>query len=417
MFATPLTLTSTARMPEPLPRSVRRRLGRADTLRFGEQVAAWPDIDGASQLVVDDGARALATGLSAPQLEAVPNLRGDGWLTRARSGELAEVGFDGVTRWYEASSEDLGCLGELVGARIAAVIGPTVAVFTRAAGHLAPEVAFACPSRVTGMRVVEGRLLLLGLEGGDLEGWWFDGGVARRVARFEGLEHTVITSCMVDDLDWVWPDWIGIWDEGGAYELGGVGALRADRERERFELVATTAFPELITGAMPAPSPRPYALSPTAPHVVPKLDATCVPDPYVAALVSAIQTGAARETPDPEIQTLLATLAPPDGLRDLLHALLWHAPPHLHLGEFWLEAPTEAEAFRGSATAAIRIGTIANGDDVVARISFGRHDIVEVSHEEDAERDHGGLGNFLRHCVAYARDRGEETSLDALLPF
>src|SRR5262245_32286309 len=97
-----------------LPAEVRRRLGRVRTLRLGAVTVAWPTIDGKPQLVVDDGTRAIATGLAAQQV----SVASDGVLAASYDGTLAKLGFDGAVRWYQAMTPAIVYASELGDGRI-----------------------------------------------------------------------------------------------------------------------------------------------------------------------------------------------------------------------------------------------------------------------------------------------------------
>jgi hypothetical protein len=171
-----------------LAAETRKRLGRVPTLQLGTRTAAWPMIDKRPTLVVDDGTRAFITGL--PHRDVAPTLDGTSLLTTG-SGELAEVGFDGVVRWYVATYPTIGFAGELADHRLVVSTHGAILLGTRAGAELQITHAFAHDSHVTAMRVAAtGHLLVLGGEG-RVDVLWIDGDVVRRVGAFEGLEGSI----------------------------------------------------------------------------------------------------------------------------------------------------------------------------------------------------------------------------------
>lgn len=149
--------------------------------------------------------------------------------------------------------------------------------------------------------------------------------------------------------------------------------------------------------------------------VVPVVDLERVQGPYLRALLRVMLEGAERREP---LGGEHFALALPPELEAWCAAFARHHPPSLRLGEFWASTPKQRKdrrAVRG-AEGAVELGILASGDAVVARVQRQRVRVVELSHEENAERARGDLEGFLRRCVAYAREREAETCLDAYLP-
>ncbi len=142
-------------------------------------------------------------------------------------------------------------------------------------------------------------------------------------------------------------------------------------------------------------------------------DPTLITDPYLAALVRAIQTWRVRAVPDEALATVLL----PNEIAILVSAYAWHDAT-IAVGEMWFDRPVRvtAKRLRGTAKEAVKLGILANGDEVIARMSKTTATIVEVSNSGELDRKRGSLASFLRHCVDYARNGDFETPLDAHLP-
>jgi hypothetical protein len=426
-FATSLTLrevdASAPGLEAPPGDFWRRFRNPRSTFHYSGRAAGWAGDDDLF-FVVDDGVRSMVTPVTSKRVESYRRtIAGDGVLTIAKDGrEIAEVGFDGTVRARYAASTWLSDVVELADNRLAIFfsLSDTLAIFEPIPGGLRVKAAFAAPTLCALRSIAAGRLLAIGFQGA-LEVWWIEKDQARVVARFEGFQIDPLTEVGLDATGtfWVQPEWPGVWDGGTGYEIMGIAGLLAAPELSRFAAAPTTELPQVVIKALEIPPALEAAALPAAQaqRSIPKVDAAKVSDPYVAAFVRAIQTGPARAEPDPALVEI-ASGRLPRALGDAIRACVWQRTPQMSLGEFWWETPSVAtDAYElGSARDAIRIGTIANGDVVVARIAEDEVEIVELSHEEDAEYRRGDLPSFLRHCVAHARKRGEATSLDPFLP-
>lgn len=432
-FESPLALNEVGYLVaglDPPPASQFRRIGAAKlVVTYGQYAAAWVAEGDALRLVVDDGATAVRTAVTTKRLRPpAPTLRNDGVLALAGHGDLAaDVSFAGgrVRSFTRIPGGRYASLAELAGGTIAALDtrAERVVLFDRDEAALRPRTAFAVTGANELRAACEGRALLVGCDDADAVEVWcvLDDATARAVARFEDIDRLCAFDCATDASGVVFarPSAPMFWTGATGYAVVGLDALAArgaDLGRfappppaslpERPERMAAPVLPEVLDAP---PASRPVPARP---------DPQRIGSPYVRALVATILRGMARDTADPAVSALIAPNTPAD-LAALLGACAWHRTPHVSLGEFWLDAPRAAPSPRavGDADEAVRIGTIANGDEVVVRVARdGAARVIELSHEEDAEIDRGGLDGFLRHCVAYARAHGEASSLDELLP-
>ncbi len=141
-------------------------------------------------------------------------------------------------------------------------------------------------------------------------------------------------------------------------------------------------------------------------------DPSTIADPYVAALIRAIQAAPSRTDP---IAALADSVPLPNEIALLVGASAWH-DASIAIGEMWFTRPTRVTAkhLRGSSKEALQLGILASGEAVIARLSKTTCTVVEVGGGEP-ERRRGSLAVFVRHCVAWAREHDRPTPLDPFL--
>jgi hypothetical protein len=426
-MTSPLTLDDVGYLPPDLAAVDNDVLRRLDPVAYSAHVgpgrtAAWIGDGSVKRLAVDDGTRATRTAITAARDRFPPaTIAGDGVLALAGTGDaLADVGFDGTVRSLLGLPGRFTDVAPLVGERRAVIdqTGSRVVVVERAGDVLAARIAFQTREARALRSAAGGRALCVGFEGA-LEIWLIDGDGARLARRFDGLGDLCDFECCTDETGryWTRPAWVGMWDGNTGYAVRGIDAAIAG-DASIYPAVPTVAIDDLgAPSSQPIPIAPPPESSAPGPATIAKVDASTVRNAYLAAFVRVVQEGRSLTQPDPAIVVLLAGQLP-DDLRTMLAAVAWHVPPHLSLGEFWWEKPRLASTKRArgkTASDAIRIGTIANGDEVVARVVGGRTRIVELSHEEDAEIDRGDVGAFLHHCVMWGSDNNHPSSLDRFL--
>ncbi len=283
-------------------------------------------------------------------------------------------------------------------------------------GSLVPERAWRFEAARSLRVLCDGRAVLVA---GDpptrVALWWLDGDDMRELYVRDGFDCFAELDGSLDETGehFVRPAAPYVWDGSDAWMLTGLDALPPSPE-------ALASAPLVETNLLPsARAAIPWTPLASATPQAPKLPRSA-PAPsgdHVRALVAWMRAKPELATPDTKLAPLLASSLPED-LREVLTAAAWHGVGHLSLGEFWASQPGEREnaGARGSASVAVRLGTLANGDEVLARIDGRRATVVIVSHEGDPDLDRGSLELFLSECVADARERGETTALEAYLP-
>lgn len=430
-FDTPLSLREVGYLPPEIteaPGAQLRRFGAATLLvRFGRRAAGWVKGEGDHRLVVDDGERAVRTAVVA-RWSWRPSLtrRGDAILAVAGEGDrFAEVAFEGgqVRSYAMIPGGRYEAIAELADGTLAALSEreERVVLFERDTTALRPRAAFGATEGSSLRSACGGRALLVGFEQTSvLEVWWVEGEAGPRVvARFEGLSGLCDFECATDETgdNFARPDEPMFWDGETGYVVEGFKALTAPGANlARFAPPPSAELPERPEGLAPPVLPT-LVDAPAPPPAPPRPHLGSISSPYVRAFIEALSQGTTRDEADPGVSDLFAPNTPRE-LAWLLGAAAWYRVGHLSLGEYWFERPRAVSGRRalGRAREAVHIGVIANGDEVIARVSGGSLRIVELSHEEDAETDRGGLESFLRHCVAYAREHDEVTSIDPFLP-
>ena len=404
-----------------VPAAVVRAFGSDTTVvRHGDVHVGWVDGRGGHELALfPDGGALVRTGVSGARAYAV-HRAGDTitvptgrrvFRVNARDGAV-----EGFVTCPDADVRAAATLSD--GRALLLVAGEGLVRCREEDGTLVPERAWRFEGADALRLVGEGRAaLVLGDPPARASLWWFDGDDARELLAKDDFDGFVTFDGALDESGrrLVRPAQLMVWDGGSAHALAGVDALAPDAS----SLAAAPFVPSMelpdVRAAIPWHPPNAPAAPPRAPTVPRPQRAPS--GAYTAALYALLRERPERAQPDASLAPLLAS-ALPDDLHAIVAAAAWHGVPHVSLGEFWLGTPAERTDARaaGGAAAAVHLGVIANGDDVVARVASGAARVFVLSHEEDDARDRGSIESFLRACVAYARERGEATSLDARLP-
>jgi hypothetical protein len=391
---------------------------RSKVLRYGDAHGGWADTHGSIEYALClDGRTLHRTGISGARPWSA-HLDGETLTVPAGRRVFRVRVRDGAVVGYATlPNVEVTSAATLPDGRTLVVVRDEGVVRCRdEEGSLVPECAWAFEGARSLRVLCEGRAVLVTGDPARAAVWWLDGDDARVLDAREDFEDFVDLDGSLDETGdhFVCPAAPYVWDGGGAWLLVGLDALPPSPE----ELAAAPRVDAMPLPPVRAALPWTPLASATAPQP-PTLPRTA-PQPsgaHVKALVAWMRARPELATPDASLAPLLA--APlPDDLRAVLTAAAWHGVGSLALGEFWATQPAERESVRhrGTSSLAVHLGTLANGDDVIARLDGRRASVVIVSHEGDPDDDRGSLERFLSECVADARERGAVTSLDAHLP-